>query len=74
MSLSKSPDERLTDVECILMHTQKTISDLNQVIIDQGRQIDQLRRELKQLASDFRQVQDSNMPTRSAQDEIPPHY
>lgn len=56
------------------MHTQKTLSDLNQVIIDQGRQIDQLRRELKQLASDFRQVQDSNRPTRSAQDEIPPHY
>lgn len=72
--MSKSPDERLTDVECILMHAQKTISDLNQVIIDQGRQIDQLRRELKQLASDFRQVQDSNLPTRSARDEIPPHY
>lgn len=72
--MSKPTDQRLTDVECILMHAQKTLSDLNQVIIDQGRQIDQLRRELKQLASDFRQVQDSNRPTRSAQDEIPPHY
>ena len=72
--MSKPTDQRLTDVECILMHAQKTLSELNQVIIDQGRQIDQLRRELKQLASDFRQVQDSNRPTSSAQDEIPPHY
>ncbi|MEI6527714.1 MAG: SlyX family protein [Planctomycetota bacterium] len=72
--MSKSSAERLTDVECILMHLQQTLTDLNQVVIEQGKSITKLERELKQLASDFRQVRDTNRPTRSAEDEIPPHY
>lgn len=72
--MSKSSDERVTEVECILMHLQKTLLDLNQVVIEQGRSIDKLKREIKQLAVDFRQVREANSPTRTAADEIPPHY
>jgi uncharacterized coiled-coil protein SlyX len=67
-------DQRLTDVECLLMHLQKTIADLDQVVIEQGKSIAKLQREVRQLASDFKQVRESNSPVRSAQDEIPPHY
>ncbi|MFM7973580.1 MAG: SlyX family protein [Pirellula sp.] len=69
-----SSDERLTEVECLLMHLQKTMADLDQVVIEQGKSIAKLQRELRQLASDFKQVRESNSPTRTAQDEIPPHY
>ena len=56
------------------MHLQKTVLDLNEVIIEQGKSIDKLQREIKQLAMDFRQVRESSSPTRTAADEIPPHY
>ncbi|MCE2800126.1 MAG: SlyX family protein [Planctomycetaceae bacterium] len=77
--MAKSPqdptsDARLTEVECLLMHMQKTIADLDQVVIEQGKSIAKLQRELKQLASDFKQVRESTTPARRAEDEIPPHY
>lgn len=77
--MTKSPqnqtsDQRLTEVECLLMHLQKTISDLDQVVIEQGKSIAKMQRELGQLASDFKQVRESSSPVRTAQDEIPPHY
>jgi len=72
--MTESPQERITEVECILMHLQKTVLDLNEVIIEQGKSIDKLQREIKQLAMDFRQVRESSSPTRTAADEIPPHY
>jgi uncharacterized coiled-coil protein SlyX len=53
---------------------QKTLSDLNEVVIEQGKSISKLQREVKQLASDFKQVRDINSPVRRAEDEIPPHY
>jgi SlyX protein len=67
-------EERLTEVECLLMHLQKTLSDLNEVVIEQSKSIAKLQRECKQLASDFRQVRESSAPARRAEDEIPPHY
>jgi len=72
--MSKSSEDRVTEVECILMHLQKTLMDLNQVVIEQGKSIDKLKREIKQLAVDFRQVREASSPTRTAADEIPPHY
>lgn len=72
--MPESMQERITEVECILMHLQKTVVDLNQVIIDQGKSIDKLQREIRQLAMDFRQVREASSPTRTAADEIPPHY
>ncbi|MFM8572909.1 MAG: SlyX family protein [Pirellula sp.] len=69
-----NPEQRLMEVECLLMHMQKTLSDLNEVVIEQGKSISKLQREVKQLASDFKQVRDINSPVRRAEDEIPPHY
>lgn len=70
----QQPDPRQTEIECLLMHLQKTIFELNQVVIEQGKSITKLQRETKQLASDFRQVRESSSPIRRAEDEIPPHY
>lgn len=70
----QQPEQRLTEIECLLMHLQKTVSELNQVVIEQGKSITKLQREVKQLVSDFRQVRESSSPVRRAEDEIPPHY
>lgn len=70
----KDPETRLTELEFVVTHLQRTIHDLNEVIIDQGKRIDTLQRETRLIASDIRQVRDSSREPRRAEDEIPPHY
>ena len=52
MPSNEAPDpaRRLNDVEVLLMHQQRDLSELNTVIIDQQRQIDLLKQELAQLS------------------------
>jgi uncharacterized coiled-coil protein SlyX len=70
----KDPETRLTELEFVVTHLQRTIHDLNEVIIDQGKRIDTLQRETRLIASDIRQVRESSREPRRAEDEIPPHY
>ncbi len=70
----KDPEARLTELEFVVTHLQRTIHDLNEVIIDQGKRIDTLQRETRLIASDIRQVRESSREPRRAEDEIPPHY
>jgi len=70
----KDLEVRLTELEFVVTHLQRTIQDLNEVIIDQGKRIDTLQRETRLIASDIRQVRESSREPRRAEDEIPPHY
>ncbi|MBM3963487.1 MAG: SlyX family protein [Planctomycetes bacterium] len=70
----KNPDDRLVELEVLFTHLQKTITDLDEVVVDQSRRIDQLQRELKILAGDVRLVRESSREQRRPEDEIPPHY
>ncbi len=70
----KSTEQRLVALESMLTHLQRTVQDLDQVIIDQGRRIDQLQREVKVVVQDLGTVRETNRETRRAEDEIPPHY
>lgn len=70
----KDPESRLTELEFVVTHLQRTIHDLNEVIVDQGKRLDTLQREIRLIASDIRQVRESTREPRLAEDEIPPHY
>jgi len=70
----KNPNDRLVELEVLFTHLQKTITDLDEVVVDQSRRIDQLQRELKILAGDVRLVRDSSREPRRPEEEIPPHY
>ena len=47
-----NPEKRITELEFVVTHLQKTIQDLNEVIIEQGKRIDTMQREVRLLASD----------------------
>lgn len=71
---SMTSEERLIHLEALFTHLQRTVQELDQVIVDQSRRIDQLQRDLKLLASDVRSVRDASREPRRPEDEIPPHY
>ena len=63
-------DERLTEIEMAIANLQKTVDDLNEVIIRQGKDIDSLIKENKLLA-----VLIKEDGVKSLNEETPPpHY
>jgi SlyX protein len=66
--MSDTSDDRITELEIKLMHQERLVETLNEVIIEQRAQMDQLRRRLEGLE---RKLEDSDEePTN----EPPPHY
>jgi uncharacterized coiled-coil protein SlyX len=66
--------KRLIELEMLFTHLQKTVFDLDRVVIDQARRIDMLQREVKGLVSELRMMRDTSREVRRPEDEIPPHY
>jgi SlyX protein len=65
-------EARLTALEIKASFTEDLVDRLNEVIVRQQQQIDQLLREVAELA---RQQPDGDVRTgRSLRDELPPHY
>lgn len=65
-------EQRLINLEIKASFNEDQLDQLNQVIIDQQRQIDLLLREVGQLRQ---QMPEGNMAGLSrAGDELPPHY
>jgi SlyX protein len=62
-------DKRLEDLEIRVMHQDKIISDLNDVITAQWKKIETLERQLRRLDEE---VQALDMPDTPIQK--PPHY
>ena len=63
-------DERLIDIEMAVANLQKTVDELNEVVIRQGREIDLLAKENKLLAD---MLKEENI--KPLQEETPPpHY
>lgn len=67
-------ESRLTDLEMLLMHAQKTLQDLDEVVRAQATRIDDLERDLKRLNLELGLLQESAIDERSPRDERPPHY
>jgi uncharacterized coiled-coil protein SlyX len=70
-SPKRNDRERLTQVESLLSHLQHDIDKLNDALIDQQRQVDELRTLVLKLESAVEQFPDS---PRDPREERPPHY
>ena len=65
---------RTTELELRYTHLQQLMEDLNEVVIHQGRRMDQLERKLTQLAERLDQVEHAIEAPRDPAAEKPPHY
>ncbi len=61
-------DERLIDLESRLMHQEKLLEQLNEVVTEQQSMIERLQRELAALREQFSHVGEEQA------EEPPPHY
>lgn len=66
-------EERLMDLEMHLAHQDRTILDLNDVIISQQKIIDNLENRLNRIESNVKQISLSNVKDIS-EETPPPHY
>lgn len=65
-------DARIETLELKLMHLENTVHELNQVILQQYRDIERLQ--LQQLELLHRSDGSNQAATPSPGDELPPHY
>ena len=56
--MSRSTDQRLEDLELLAAHQAKMLDDINDVVIEQGHVISDLRRRLEALSSRMADVED----------------
>ncbi len=63
----------ITDLQIRLTHQESTLEELNQVIIQQQKAIDQLTLTVSQMSERMRSMADSNIADQS-QETPPPHY
>jgi SlyX protein len=67
-------DERITNLEMLVMHLQKTVQELDEVIQSQGTRINNLERDLKRLNLELGLLREAAIEERSPEEEKPPHY
>ena len=63
-------DERLINIETLLAEHEKTLEELNEVIIEQGKQIERLAKQNQILLS---KIEDEGVKPQS-EETPPPHY
>lgn len=72
MTVNKEHEIRIDKLEVDLAHATQTIDDLNEVIIKQGRQIDQLTQRFSLMTDQVEEMIESALPGHQV--EKPPHY
>ena len=67
--------QRLQDMEELFMHLQRTVSDLDQVIVAQGKKLDELEKQIGGATELIRTLSTAPAgPPPTLLDEKPPHY
>jgi len=66
-------EDRLTDIEVKIAFQEDTLQELNQLIYQQQRQLDQLEAALNALAGRMAEMAET-VPVSDQKDEKPPHY
>ncbi len=61
-------ETRVIELESIVSYQDQMLDDLNKIVIDQQKAIDELKKNQKQLSKSVSSVQDS------MNDKPPPHY
>lgn len=79
--MSHDTDDRLAsllrrthELEERYTHLQRTVEDLNEVVIDQGRKIDQLERHMALYARQLGALSERVPEPRTLEEDRPPHY
>ncbi len=65
---------RIVELETLYTHLQRTLGELDQVVLAQQRQIDTLSQRIASLAGDLNRLAGSEPEVRKPEDERPPHY
>ena len=60
---------RIEELETRLAHQEKTISDLNEMVLAQWRKIEMLEREVRRLGNEMQDLGSASVPV-----DRPPHY
>jgi SlyX protein len=73
MTKGDTMEQRLTDMEMLIMHQGHVIDQLNEVVTAQQNSIDRLIKELKIIKEHLRGINasDNKLPS---EEEPPPHY
>lgn len=66
-------DEKLMEIETTLAHQEKTIADLSDVMNDQWREIEALKRQLKMANNKIEELE-SNVGGDDQSNVKPPHW
>lgn len=66
-------EERLAEIEIKLTYQEDLVQELNTLIYQQQKRIEQLERLCEALLDQVRGLSES-APQRSLRDELPPHY
>jgi len=67
-------DDRTTNLEMLLMHLQKTLQDLDEVVRSQGSRLEGLEGDIKRFNQDLGLLRERAIEERSPEEEKPPHY
>ncbi|MCI5077674.1 SlyX family protein [Oricola sp.] len=70
--MAQNDTDRLDELEILAAHQARTIEDLNETIIRQGKDIDRLERLVEALVKRFKAVEDHVQPEIAA--TKPPHW
>jgi SlyX protein len=64
-------EQRIDDLEMRVMHQDKTIADLNDMITAQWKQLEVMERQLRRLGEELEAMETGDAP---AANQKPPHY
>ena len=65
---------RVVELETLITHVQRTLGELDQVVLAQQKQIDALGRKIDGLSVELHARGTSTVEGRKPEDEKPPHY
>jgi uncharacterized coiled-coil protein SlyX len=75
MSVDEKMSARLIELEELVTHLQRTVQDLDGVVLAQQRQLDTLAQRLARLSGQLEaNLSARGEPPRTLEDDKPPHY
>jgi uncharacterized coiled-coil protein SlyX len=65
---------RVTELETLFTHLQRTLHELNAVVIEQDKRLAAMERRVKQLTEQLGTLEQRVVEPRELSEEKPPHY
>ncbi len=72
--MSRPAEDRITELEVQLAHTQHFVDQLNQVVTEQASKIDRMVHLIERLKGRIDELKSASEEKRDLLDEKPPHY